>query len=441
MRGKIVCITLMMAFAPLWTFAANVTDEGGAGRLTFTKDVLPILQENCQSCHRPQGANLSGMIAPMSLMTYEEVRPWAKAIARSVEAKAMPPWDASQLTHGVFKNERTLTDDQIATIASWVSSGAARGNSADAPAPKLFENTGWQLSDKLGEPDMLLKMNEPFWVADEVRDIQPRIEIKLTKEQMPEKRWVRAIEYRPGSEVVHHVVGYSIPPGEDDNFTNGSNFGQIASGTDPQNYEEGYGLPLLPESKIVLSMHYHKEIGPGTGAYDQTELAVWFHDKPVSHVLESSPIAHGDFEIPPMAKSWRVGGAKTWDDDFVVLELLPHMHLRGSAAKYTAYYPDGTSEVLLDVPKYLYEWQTSYEYANYKHMPAGTRVEWEIRYDNSPEMAAERNFDSNLAVRFGGPTTDEMDLGWMTWCYAKEGKAPDSYAEKNAEHEDSHGTD
>lgn len=393
--------------------------------VTFEKDVLPIMQENCQTCHRPLGANLSGMIAPMSLMNYREVRPWAKAIAKAVETGEMPPWHASPAHNGTFKNERVLTEAERDTIIAWVNTGAKRGNPEDAPPPREFSDAGWQLAEKLGEPDLLLKMPEPYWVADEVQDIQPTVEIKLTKEQLPEMRWVRAVEYRPGSEVVHHIVGSVYKPGQEDDLRERSNFGQIASGTNPQNYPEGYGLPLYPESTINLSMHYHKEVGPGTGAYDQSEVAVWFHDAPVIHPLESSTISHGDFEIPPNHPNWKVTGARTWDHDFIVLELLPHTHLRGKSAKYTAVYPDGRSEVLLDVPSYDYNWQTGYEYAEFKRMPAGTRIEWDIVYDNSPEKAAEAGFNSNRAVRFGGPTTDEMDLGWLTWCYEEENKWPD----------------
>jgi hypothetical protein len=416
-----------MRFCTLILFAIIASMPAfSADQPSFERDVLPILQENCQSCHRAAGANLSGMIAPMSFMNYQEVRPWSKAIAKAVANRQMPPWHASKATHGVFKNERTLTDEEIETVVNWAKTGARRGDPADAPAPKSFETLGWQLAGKLGEPDLVLQMPEPYFVADDIQDIQPSIKIELTEEQVPETKWVRAIEYRPGSEVVHHIVGFASKKGEEGELDQRSNFGQIASGTDPQSYDDGYGLPLYPGSTIGLSMHYHKEAGPGTGVWDQSEVAVWFHDKPVVHPLESSTIAHGGFEIPPNQSAWKVIGARTWDEPFRVLEFLPHMHLRGTAAKYTAFYPNGTEEVLLDVPEWNYTWQMAYEYADYKDMPAGTRIEFEIVYNNSPELAAERNFNSNRSVRFGGPTTDEMDLGWLTWCYQEEGKMPET---------------
>lgn len=425
----LVAVIVLFAAVPAW-------GDGTAAHPTFEKDVLPILQANCQSCHRPRGANMSGMIAPMSFMSYAEVRPWAKAVAKAVSNGEMPPWHASERFNGVFKNERVITAEERETILNWVKTGATRGNPEDAPPPRPFEDTGWQLSGKLGEPDLVLEMPHPYWVADHVQDIQPRIQIKLTKEQLPEMKWVRAIEYRPGSEVVHHIVGSVYKPGDEEDLRERSNFGQIASGTNPQNYPEGYGLPLYPESTVSLSMHYHKEVGPGTGTWDQSEIAVWFHDKPVIHPLESSTISHGPFEIPPNHPNWRVGGSRTWDKDFVVLEWLPHMHLRGKGAKYTAFYPDGTSELLLEVPAYDYAWQTGYEYAELKRFPAGTRIEMEFWYDNSKERAEEAGFNNGRPVRFGGPTTDEMDLAWLTWCYAEPNEWPDRIAAQRAQAEE-----
>lgn len=416
---------LTLAVCAAGLAAASAAEENRP--ITFTKDVLPIMQENCQNCHRPAGVNISGMIAPMSLVTYDEVRPWSKAIVRAVTSKQMPPWKATGLTAGHFRNERTLSDDEIRTIEQWAATGAARGNPDDAPEPVMYPDSGWGLSATLGEPDMLIEMPEPYWVGDDIQDIQPDIAIQLTRDQLAEQRWVQGIEFKPGSDIVHHIVGYSVPPGQVDDGINRTNFGQIGSGTDPQSYDAGYGLPLEPESTIVLSLHYHKEAGPGTGVFDQSQVAVWFHDKPVEHELESAPIAHRDFEIPPGVNRWRVGGTRTWNDDFVLIEMVPHTHLRGTAAKYTAMYPDGTSEVLLDVPAYDYNWQTQYTYQQYRTMPAGTRIEWEVWFDNSAETAAERNFNSERAVKFGLPTTDEMDLGWVTWCYAEEGKQPEKH--------------
>ena len=393
-----------------------------ASQVTFTKDVLPIMQENCQNCHRPLGIGLSGMIAPMSFMNYREVRPWAKAIARAVKSKAMPPWHATDATHGVFRNERTLTDSEIDTLITWVETGAKRGNPSDAPEPIQFPETGWSI----GEPDLVIEFEEPYWVADEVQDIQPRIQIHLQPGVIDESKWVSAIEFKPGSEVVHHMVGYTYLPGEEEEVTNTNRsiFGRIAPGTDAQTYPEGFGVKLEPEAVITMGMHYHKEKGPGTGAWDSSSIGVTFHEKPVIHPITSAPISYGAFEIPPHHSDWKVGAAHTFEEAIIILDFLPHMHLRGKSAKYTAYYPDGTVEVLLDVPVFDYNWQIGYEYEKFKYIPAGTRIEWEMSFDNSEERAEQAGLNAERSVRFGGPTTDEMDLGWITYSMAEENVVP-----------------
>ena len=389
-----------------------------AERVTYFKDVAPILQENCATCHRPAGANLSGMIAPMALLTYAEVRPWSKAIRKVVSTKEMPPWQASEKVHGQFRNERTLTQDQIDIIVTWVDQGATRGSPADAPATLPEPESAWTI----GEPDLLVEFDQPYWVPDDTTDIQPFIIVTLKKGAIDGPKWVKAIEFKPGSEVVHHIVTFLVEPGESAlDPRNQKLFGLIAPGTDPQGFDDGFGIELKPESSIGFAMHYHKEAGPGTGTWDSSIMALKFHDGPVDHPVDISPIAYGGFEIPPGHPAWKVGASWTWEKEFYVLGFMPHTHLRGSAARYTAFYPDGTTELLLDVPDYDYNWQTGYEYADYKPMPAGTRVEFELWYDNSPEKAAQAGFNSERAISFGGPTTDEMDLGWITTAWIQPG--------------------
>lgn len=391
---------------------------GAVERVTYTKDVAPILQESCVTCHRPAGANLSGMIAPMSLMSYAEVRPWSKAITKVVSSKDMPPWQASEKVHGQFRNERTLTQAEIDTIVAWVDQGAARGRPADAPKPLPEPEGGWTI----GEPDLIVGFDEPYWVPDDTNDIQPFLIATLKEDAIDEPKWIKAIEFKPGTEVVHHIVTFLVDPGADAlDLTSQKLFGLIAPGTDPQTFDDGFGIELLPQSIIGFAMHYHKEAGPGTGVWDESIMALTFQDGPVDHPVDISALAYGTFEIPPGHPSWKVGASWTWEKDFYVLGYMPHTHLRGSAVRYTAFYPDGTSELLLDVPEYDYNWQTGYEYKDYKAMPAGTRIEWELWYDNSPEKAEAAGFNSGRAVAFGGPTTDEMDLGWITTAWVESG--------------------
>lgn len=396
-----------------------------AEQVTFTKDVLPILQENCQNCHRPSGQNMSGMIAPMSLMTYQEVRPWSKAISRAVADRVMPPWHASEAQYGKFKNERTLTQEQIDTLVAWVDQGAKRGNPSDAPAPVEFQE-GWMM----GEPDMVLQFPEPFFVEDEVQDLYQNITVEITEDILPKDMWVTEVEFQPGSEVVHHIIAYASAPGqrqlgenediESDREALRSRkmIGGLAPGTDPGYYPEGFAFPLQKGSSMTFAMHYHKEPGPGTGMWDNSIMAMKLTDQKPAHELTITNMAHGAFEIPPNHPRWMVSAAETFNEDIYLINLFPHMHLRGSYSKYTAFYPDGSSEVLLETPEYDFNWQEYYYFHEPKLIPAGTRIEYEMAYDNSPENAEASGFNSNRAVRFGGPTTDEMDLGWYTFAPA-----------------------
>lgn len=387
---------------------------------TFTKDVMPILQANCQTCHRPKPINMSGMVAPFALTSYQEARPWAKAIAQAVTTRYMPPWFATEAFHGVFRNERGLTQDEIDTIVRWVEQGAKRGNAADAPDPISFSNKEWWL----GEPDLIVSLPEKIWVSDDVTDWQPMINVTLTDEQLPEDRWLKTIEAQAGSAPVHHIVVYSVNPHQEmrREAAGGLGFGNIgglAPGAEPSLLQDGYGILLKKNSTLRISMHYHKEPGPGTGAWDQSRLGFFFYDKDEDVTpINIEPIGNLRFEIPPYAKNHVVSMEHTFKRAFEVLNYLPHMHLRGVAAKYTAIFPDGTSEVLLDVPRYDYNWQLYYEYPEPRTFPAGTTIKVDMTFDNSPEN--ESNPDPSKTVHFGGSTTDEMALGWMYYSWLDE---------------------
>ena len=415
MRDAILGSLLVVAVAVL-ALPASAADV--PAQPTFHQDVEPILQENCQSCHRPKPLNLSGMIAPFALTSYEDARPWAKAIAKAVESKDMPPWDASEKYHGVFRNERSLTTQEIDTIVRWAKGGAPAGDPADAPPPREWKDTEWWL----GEPDLVVQLPEPVWVGDDVRDWQPNIFIELTEDQLPADRYLRAVECQPGSDRgVHHVVINTMEPGEGSALTQiaGKLIGGLAPGDEPSLAHEGYGMLLKKGTKLRVNMHYNKEPGPGTGFYDQTRIGFFFYpeDAEVRETI-SAPIGLFDFEIPPGKKEWTVGMAQTFERPFTVLSMLPHTHVRGVAAEYVAYYPDGRVEQLLEVPSYDYNWQIAYEYPEPRHFPAGTRIEVKMVYDNS--TANPSNPDPTAAVRFGLETQQEMALGWILWSWDDE---------------------
>lgn len=390
--------------------AVGVMTVGGsasaAEKVTFTKDVLPILQENCIECHRAGGNNLGGMVAPMAFTTYKEARPWAKAIAKAVATGAMPPWDAAPEHSGVFLNERYLSDDDKATIVGWVEQGAARGNPSDAPAPKEFPNVdGWQI----GEPDMILQMEEPYFVPDDLLDATKYFSATVPADAMDEDRWIKAVEFRPGSEVVHHIIARP--------------FGGIAPGNVPSVYRDGYSAKAEQGQKYVWNMHYHKEPGPGTGMWDQSSLGVKFYPKGYvpEHVLTTHPLGPMDIYIPAGDPNYANGAEYTFSKDTLINGMMPHMHYRGTKVLYELFYPDGTDEVLLSVPEYDFNWQTVYRFKEPKAVPAGTKVKLTGWWDNSADNAS--NPDPNETVTWGEATHEEMLFGWISFTNAEEDAA------------------
>ncbi len=412
MRKALITMAALMAVSGLPALA-ELTDV--PDRPTFEKDVLPILQERCQICHREGGDDIAGMVAPMALTNYKEVRPWAKAIDKAVSTNNMPPWDATEATAGQFMNERLMTDVERETVAKWVKSGAQRGNPSDAPAPKKFEDkSGWLI----GEPDLIVKIPEPYYVPDFIRDHQPRINFTITEEMLPEPRWIQAVECKPDSANVHHIVGSAWAPAWGDHPEEFFSAGSIAAGEDPIIYPEGFGNFLRPGTEISLSMHYFKEPGSGTAFYDQSAVGFKFYPKgtDIKYKVTRGGITALGWEIPPRQGAWKVGASKVFDKDTVLISLHPHMHYRGQSMVYTAFYPDGTTETLLDVPSYDYAWQTQYIYKSPKYLPEGTRVDVMAVYDNSEAKKAEYSeINIDRAVTFGAASVDEMMIPFVEW--------------------------
>lgn len=418
-KSTIISAGLLICFVAAPATAAD-------SRVTFYRDILPILQQNCQECHRPAGANYGGMVAPMSLQTYDEVRPWAKAIVKQVIAKDMPPWDADNAFHGVFRNERSLTDEEIAAIERWVRTGAPRGNPADAPQPVEFKSTnGWVI----GEPDLVVEMPEPFYVGDEIDDLYTAFEVDLSDEQLPADAWITAFQCKPGSTVIHHFnchllapVNGKLPPKRESPISPtvapvgaGQYIGGVSSGSDASMFPEGFGLPLKKGTRVTFDIHYHKEPGPDTAVTDLSHIGFRLsREKPARTIGGVPPLLRFDIDIAPLEPQHQIGPvAYTLPHAVDVVALMPHMHMRGDRAKFEAFYPDGTSETLLYVPRYDFSWQTVYYYNQLKRLPAGTRVEYTSWYNNSPEMAEKRGFDPNQRVHFGQSSTDEMMMGFI----------------------------
>jgi hypothetical protein len=387
-----------LAVGVLVVMPAGAAAQSGQPGVTYAKDVAPILYKNCVSCHRPT------MFAPMSLMTFEETRPWARAIKQRVVKREMPPWTADA-PHGVFKNDPRLSQQDVDTIAAWVDAGAPRGDDRDLPAAPRFAD-GWTI----GTPDAIFTMTEDFKVPAEGTIPYQYIRVPTN---LTEDKWIQAIEFRPSNRaVVHHIIASAQPAGQapNDERTPGRvGLGGITPNMPGEVYEPGVARKLPAGSDIILQMHYTTN---GAAAVDRTSVGVIYAKEPPKQALGGGMILNVGFTIPPGADNHEVKAVQTLQRDTVVTSLMPHMHMRGKDMTYVAHYPDGRTETLLSVPKYLFDWQIVYDFTQPKVLPKGTRIEVTAHFDNSTRNAY--NPDPTQTVRWGDQTWEEMMIGFFT---------------------------
>ncbi|HEV2199463.1 MAG TPA: cytochrome c [Bryobacteraceae bacterium] len=392
--------------------AADVT---GAS-VTFNRDVLPILQKNCQSCHRP------GEIGPMALLTYEGTRPWAKAMKAAVLSRKMPPWFADP-QYGHFSNDRSLSEAEINTLASWADSGAVEGDAKDKPAPVQWVD-GWNIP----KPDVVVEMPNEI-------DVPAKGTIEYTYIIVPtgftKDTWVEQMEMRPGNRaVVHHAniyirranspwlrqypVGVPFVPEEQ---KNSSSAGAPLADENVAGYVPGKQTVVLSPGKaklipagsdIVFQMHYTAN---GTAAKDRTKFGMVLAKEPPEMRVARIYAANNTFVIPPGASDYRAEASTTLQADTTLVSLKPHMHLRGKSMEFRAVYPNGEKEVLLNVPNYNFNWQLEFILAQPKVLPKGTRLEMSCSFDNSPNNKF--NPDPAKEVRWGDQSWEEMAIAYF----------------------------
>jgi mono/diheme cytochrome c family protein len=384
------------------------------GSPTFTKDVAPIFYAHCAECHRPT------MYAPMSLMTYEDARPWARSIKQKVTARQMPPWGADAPA-GTFRNDPSLTQQDIETIAAWVDAGAPKGDDKDLPkAPEFAE--GWTI----GRPDVVFEMEEPFHIPAEGAIPYQYIRIPT---HLTEDKWIQAIEIRPGAAAqVHHVIAFTQPAGTPPSgagLLGPTNIGGTTPNKPGIRFPDGVARLLRANQDITLQMHYTTN---GKEAIDRTRVGLIFAKEPPKKIAAGGLVVQPRFVIPAYDGNAEVRASNTLRRDTVVTTLTPHMHVRGKDMTYIAHYPDGTSETLLSVPHYDFNWQITYLLAQPKVLPAGTRVEVIAHYDNS--TANKYNPDATKDVRWGDQTWEEMMIGFWGSVIDAPAKAPTTPQER-----------
>ncbi|SIO67412.1 Peroxiredoxin [Singulisphaera sp. GP187] len=367
--------------------------------VTYCRDVAPILERRCVSCHR------SGQIGPFSLTTYRGAARRAGAITEAVESGRMPPWHADP-RYGKFANDGRLTDHEKRMLLDWAQGGCPEGDSADLPKPVAYP-AGWRIP----EPDLVVSMPAPFTVpAQGVVEYQ-------TFEVDPgfrEDRWIRAAEIRPGNrKVVHHCNVFLKAPGSHD-FAD--SLGELGSyclttttpGAPPSVFPAGMAKRIPAGWRIVFVVHYSPI---GTVQVDRTSLGLRFADPAtVKQEVATNLMFDLELRIPPHAANHRVEHTRRFERDVVLLAMFPHMHFRGKSFRYQAIFPDGRVETLLDVPRYDFQWQNSYELAEPKRLPAGTTLRCIAHYDNSKDNPA--NPDPNATVLAGPQSWEEMFNGF-----------------------------
>jgi mono/diheme cytochrome c family protein len=439
----------MLAAAVLATFivpTALMVETSAAGAPTFTKDVAPILYERCATCHRP------GEIAPMTLMTYEDARPWAKAIKAKVVSREMPPWGADHENTLKMRNDRSLSEAQIQTIAAWVDAGAPRGNPADLPpAPKFAE--GWTYGR---EPDYIIEMPTEVEIPAEG---ELSVLNFYSKVPFDTDRFAQVVEMRPGNRaVVHHASIYftDLPEGatlDNDgrmilpegrrNAGRSGEFGLPGSskllsfvpGRGVDVHRENIGKRIPAGKYINWQLHYNPT---GKIERDRTRLGIWFNKVPVTHEVlirqagdplattknglslyraEGQEVEYTSEEvsqqrnrrtpnIPPGVENWSLTGITPVTEDITLYAMSPHMHLRGKSLKWVITYPDGREQTILNVPKFDFNWQFNYELAEPLKIPAGSKITGVGFYDNSPKN--KWNPAPHLPVYWSEQSWDEM---------------------------------
>lgn len=374
--------------------------------VNYARDVAAILQNRCQECHRP------GEVGGFSLLTYDDAQSRTKRIRRALVEERMPPWYADP-QHGKFINDRRLSTQERETLLAWIDQGAPKGDDKDLPPPVTFVS-GW----KIGKPDAEFRMEKEFKVpATGVLDYK-----RFTVDPgLKEDVWVQAAECRPGNRaVVHHILVYVLPPGKREPYEPDGTASTLvgwAPGDMPAVYSPGTARKVLAGSKLVFEVHYTPN---GTVHTDRSTVGVIFAKQPPEQTVETNILANMQFKIPPGAPNHRSEMTYTFPKDAVMLSLMPHMHLRGTSARYVVTYPDGKTETLLSVPNYDFNWQSVYRFKEPVKMPKGTKLRWSGSWDNSADNP--RNPDPTKQVNWGLQTWDEMQNGWMEVVWKKEQK-------------------
>src|SRR5438034_10186051 len=452
-RGRAVMLARLMTFGAVLAFTGPaLAADTPAKPATFSRDVAPILQAKCQECHQPNS------IAPMSLITYQEVRPWARSIKERVATRQMPPWHIDRSV-GVqhFKNDMSLSDEQVDTIVRWVDEGAVQGDPRDLPTPRplVTDNEWTAVKDGFGPPDLVIKSSE-YTMPAQHQDVwyRPMSDIPLS-----EPRWARLVEIRPtnlkGRRIVHHSIAYLVLNNDPEAVNQGTANGFASAAADPtpvdlvnrrpqlmewaigkgyDRFREGTGKLILPGEKISWDQHLHavgEEITSGS------EIGIWFYPKGQepqkrSYLIAFTGLRKQEFvDIPPNSIA-STDGFTVLKENTLITNFQPHFHLRGKAMQVEAILPDGHNQIISYVGNFNFNWMTNYIYDDDAAplLPKGTVIHVSAWYDNT--KANKNNPDPDQWVGYGDRTVDEMAHAWMNVTYFNDEEYKALQAERKA---------
>ncbi len=385
------------------------------GEITYARDIAPILQQRCETCHRP------GQVAPFAIANYGEAKSHADMIVEVTRRRLMPPWIPGPQTAHRFVGQRWLSDRELELLDKWVEQGCALGDTADLPPRPTFAE-GWQL----GIPDLVVRMQEPFAVPASGPDLLQNFVLPI---EIPEDKLVAAVEFHPGNKrVVHHAVLFLDDKGRareldaatpEPGYANFGGPGFLPSGAlggwsvgnTARRLPNEMGRYLKQGSDLVVQVHYHPT---GKIEVDQSEVGLYFVDKPVEQSLREPAklvgsiwMANYEMDIPAGESNYRRSTSYTLPADLIMVGIVPHMHLLGKSMRVTATQPSKRPEVLIDIPDWNYNWQDEYYYERPIRLKAGTKIDVEAVFDNSSDNPSNPSSPPER-VTWGEATTDEM---------------------------------
>jgi hypothetical protein len=448
---RLVCVVAAMLGVTFAVAAPSAAADTPAKPVTFSKDVAPIFQAKCQECHQPNS------IAPMSLITYQDVRPWARSIKERVATRQMPPW---HIDRGVgvqkFKNDMSLTDDQVDTIVSWVDNGAPQGDPKELPPPKpLVTDNEWKaVRDGFGPPDLVVRSSE-YTMPAQHQDVWYR---PMSDLPLDEARWVKLVEIRPTNlksrKIIHHSIAYLVLNNDPDAVNKGTASGpdrdrgggaddlvnrrpqlmEWAIGKGYDLFRPGTGKLLVPGEKISWDQHIHAVGEEVTGG---SEIGIWFYKKGEepkkrSYLIGFTGIDRAKMlDIPPNSMAM-TEGFTVLKENALIENFQPHFHLRGKSMQVEAILPDGSKQVISYVGNFNFNWMTNYIYDDDAAplLPKGTVIHVTAWYDNT--KANKNNPDPDQWVGYGDRTVDEMAHAWMNVVYFNDAEFKALTAERKA---------